>query len=164
MVGTKPVWPKQNRVRDLRATLASLEAAREIDADLLSAILRDACPRLGISLAPHAEVDRLIEVKAWVELGLWLIAWEFPDWSIHRLTRDDARWCCSIGVGGIAMNWVEDIVEFQHDSLPLAVLGAFVQAQLQKTQGTTSSNVTPFRRMELTRSTAEAACPHPTSR
>ena len=69
-----------------------------------------------------------------------------------------------IGVGGIAMNWVEDIVEFQHDSLPLAVLGAFVQAQLQKANGTAPSNVTPFRRMDLTPSTAEVADSHPTGR
>jgi hypothetical protein len=157
------MWPRQNLERELRSLLARIEMAHRIDADLLAKILAGACPRLGTSLAPKAEVERLIQAEAWVELGLWLIGWELPDWGVHRLTRDDARWCCSIGVGGIAVNWVEDIVEFQHDSLPLAVLGAFVQAQLRKAQGATPSNVTPFRRAELTQPSAEPVNPHPTS-
>jgi hypothetical protein len=52
-------------------------------------------------------------------------------------------------VNGIAVNWIDDIVDFQHDSLPLAVLGAFVQAQLRKARGGMPSNVTPFRRSGL---------------
>jgi hypothetical protein len=158
------MWPKRNSERHLGCLLTRIETAHRIDADLLSAVLRGACPRLGMSLAPKAEVERLIQAEAWVELGLWLIAWELPDWSIHCLTRDDVRWSCSIGVGGLAMNWVEDFVEFQHHCLPLAVLGAFVQAQLQKANGVAPSNVTPFRRMELIQSIAKATDPHPTCR
>jgi hypothetical protein len=155
---------KQNHERDLRSLLARVEAADEIRADLISDIQRLACPRLETSFGPNDEARRLIEVGAWVELGIWLIGWELPDWGIHRLTCDDSRWCCSIGVRGIAINWVEDIVEFQHDSLPLAVLGAFVKAQLRKAQGRTPSNVTPFRRMELARPPIEPAKPLHTGR
>jgi hypothetical protein len=156
------MWPKQNPEFDLDSLLARIETARRIDPDRPTAILRGACPRLAATPAPTAEVDRLIKAEAWVELGLWLIAWELPDWSVHCLARDEARWSCSIGVNGIAVNWIEDVVEFQHDSLPLAVLGAFVQAQLRKARGGTPSNVAPFRRSERS-PPPEPANPHQTT-
>jgi hypothetical protein len=87
------MWPKHNPECDLDSLLARVETAHRINPDLLTAVLRGACPRLATRLAPTAEVERLIQAKAWVELGLWLIAWELPDWSVHRLTRDEARWC-----------------------------------------------------------------------
>jgi hypothetical protein len=158
------MWSKQNRERDLRSLLARVETAGAARPDLVSDILRLACPRLEASFGPNDEARRLIEAGAWVELGLWLIGWELPDWGVHRLTCDDRRWCCSIGVRGIAINWVEDIVEFQHESLPLAVLGAFVNAQLQKAQGLAPSNVTPFRRTELTPPVGDPTKPPPTGR
>jgi hypothetical protein len=95
-VETKLIWPRWNLERELRSLLARVESARQVDVDLLSRILAGACPRLGASLAPKTEVDRLTQAEAWVELGLWLIGWELPDWGVHRLTRDDARWSCSM--------------------------------------------------------------------
>ncbi len=80
-------------------------------------------------------MQRLIEAEAWVDLGFWLIGWELPDWAIHRLSCDDSRWNCAICVRGLAINWVEDVAEFQHGNPALAILGAFVQAQVQKAQG-----------------------------
>ena len=67
--------------------------------------------------------------------------------GVHRLSCDDSRWNCSICVRGLAINWVEDVAEFQHDNPALAIFGALVQAQLRKIQGLAPSNVTPFRRM-----------------
>src|SRR3954449_10700163 len=149
LLETRFMWPKQNSSRDLRALSGRISAALRIDPDLVACVLQHACPRLGMLLGPNAKFDRLLYAEAWVELGLWLIAWELPDWSIHGLTRDDARWCCSIGVSGIAVNWVEDVVEFHHDSLELAVFGAFVEAQLRKSDGPTPSNITAFRRLDF---------------
>jgi hypothetical protein len=48
-------------------------------------------------------------------------------------------------VRGLAINWVEDVAEIQHDDPALAIFGALVQAQLRKLQGSAPSNVTPFR-------------------
>ena len=48
-----------------------------------------ACPRLTLGITPSDLVVRLIEAEAWVELGLWLIGWELPDWSVHQLCRGD---------------------------------------------------------------------------
>ena len=80
--------------------------------------------------------------------------WELPDWVIHRLSCDDRRWNCAICVRGLAINWIEDVAEFQHDDA-LAIFGAFVQAQIQKMGGQSPSNVTPFRRLE-----GSGASPH----
>jgi hypothetical protein len=142
------MWFKQNQERDLRSLLARIEAASEPTGELVAELLRCACPRLQAARQPDEPVRRLIEAEAWVDLGFWLIGWELPDWVIHRLSCDDSRWDCAICVHGLAINWVEDVAEFQHDNPALAIFGALVQAQLRKIQGPTPSNITPFRRIE----------------
>ena len=122
--------------------------AFEPTSDMVTELLRVACPRLKWGIQPNDLVRRLIAAEAWVDLGFWLIGWELPDWVIHRLSCDDSRWNCAICVRGLPINWVEDVAEFQHDNPALAIFGALVQAQLQKTQGRAPSNVTPFRRIE----------------
>ncbi len=142
------MWPKQNLERDLRSLLARIETATQPTGGLVAELLHRACPRLQGAPKPSTPVQRLIEAEAWVDLGFWLIGWELPDWAIHRLSCDDCRWNCAICVRGLAINWVEDVAEFQHDDPALAILGALVQAQILKVQGRGPSNVTAFRRME----------------
>jgi hypothetical protein len=134
--------------RDLRALLARIEAAAEPTKDIVAQVVQQACPRLRATRRLDGLVERLIEAEAFVDLGFWLIGWELPDWVVHRLSCDDVGWSCSICVRGLAINWVEDTAEFQHGNHALAILGALVQAQLRKVQGSTPSNVTPFRRIE----------------
>src|SRR3954464_14686069 len=55
-------------------------------------------------------------------------------------------WNCSICVRGLAHNWLDDIADFQHSSLSLAIFGALVEAQLRKAAGEASSNITVLRR------------------
>ncbi|MBZ6075601.1 hypothetical protein [Microvirga puerhi] len=140
------MWPKQNQIRELEIVLARIQAASAIDDGLARDVMTHACPRLAIALRPSLEATRLIDAEAWVDLGFWLISWELPDWVIHRLSCDDRGWSCTICIRGLAINWVEDFAEFQHHSPALAILGAFVQAQILKVQGEAPSNVTPFRR------------------
>jgi hypothetical protein len=112
-------------------------------------VLEYGCPRLQASRCIDDTSAALIAAGAWVELSLFLIERELPDWGVHRISRDDRRWNCSVCVQGLAMNWLDDIVEFQHESLALAIYGALVQAQIRKLDGTAPSNVTPFRRPRL---------------
>ncbi len=140
------MWSKRDRERELRAVLSRIEVAGEPRRTLVADVLRHACPRLGTSLKPSEFVQRLIAAEAWVDLGLWLIGWELPDWSVHRLSCDDSRWNCLISLKGLAINWAEDVVEFQHDNLALAILGALVEAQLRRVKEPTASNVISFRR------------------
>jgi|SRR5215204_1461669 len=149
------MWHMPNQERNLRSLLSRIEATREPTSDLVAELLLHACPRLQAVHGPNLVVQHLVEAKAWVDLGLWLVGWELPDWVVHRLSCDERQWNCAICVRGLAINWVEDIAEFQHDSLALAVLGALVQAQLRKLQGPAPSNVTPFRRIERVRTPRE---------
>jgi hypothetical protein len=142
------MWRKRDQETDLRVLLTRIDGAPEPTRDLVAEILQRACPRLTFGITPSDLVVRLIEAEAWVELGLWLIGWELPDWSVHQLCRGDHSWNCSIGIRGLARNWVDDIADFQHDSLPLAILGALVDAQLRKVEGQAPSNVTVLRRRE----------------
>jgi hypothetical protein len=141
------VWLRKNRERDLRSLLARIETASEPTDAVVAELLRHACPRLEAAPKRSEVVHGLITAGAWVDLGFWLIGWELPDWAIHRLSCDDARWSCAICVRGLAINWVEDVAEFQHDHPALAIFGALVQAQSQKIRGPAPSNVTPFRRI-----------------
>ena len=96
------MWPKRNQEQDLRVLLSRIDGAPEPTRDLVAGILQRACPRLTFGITPSDLVVRLIEAEAWVELGLWLIGWELPDWSVHQLCRGDHSWNCSIGIRGLA--------------------------------------------------------------
>jgi hypothetical protein len=144
------MWSKRNQERYLWMLLSRIDRAPQPTRDLVADVLRLACPRLLASLAPNDLVNRLVEAEAWVELGLWLIGWELPDWDIRQLSRGDSSWNCSICVRGLARGWLDDVADFQHGSLALAILGALVDAQLRKVQGDAPSNVTAFRRREPT--------------
>ena len=142
------MWSKRTQDHDLRVLLSKIDCAPEPTRDLVADVLHHACPRLKASLTPNDLVVRLIEAEAWVELGVWLTGWELPDWGVHQLSRGDHSWNCSICVRGLARDWVDDVADFQHDSLPLAILGALVAAQLRKVEGQAPSNVTVLRRRE----------------
>jgi hypothetical protein len=140
------MWLQQNQERDLRWLLSQIETASGPTHELMAELLYRACPRLQGTPSPDHLVQRLVEAEAWVDLGFWLVGWELPDWVIHRLSCDDQRWNCAICVRGLAINWIEDVAEFQHDNAALAIVGALVLAQLRKAQRPPPSNVTPFRR------------------
>ena len=141
------MWTKQAKERELAGLLSQIERSPAATKDLVLDILARACPRYQ---AAHAvcrgdAVTALIAAGAFVELALRLIELELPDWSIHRLSRDDTGWSCTVCVQGLAMNWIDDFVEFQHEKLGLALYGALIQAQMRKSQGTAPSNVVAFR-------------------
>jgi hypothetical protein len=142
------MWSNRNQETELRVLLSRIERAREPTHALIAETLNCACPRLKSSLAPNDLVLRLIDAEAWVDLALWLIGWELPDWDVHQLSCGDQSWNCSICIRGLARNWADDIAQFQHGSLALAIFGALVEAQLRKLEGCAASNVTAFRRRE----------------
>jgi hypothetical protein len=139
------MWLRRNQERALRSLLSRIEAVSMPTADIVAELLEHACPRFQATPKPTTAVSRLVEAEAWVDLGFWLIGWELPDWVIHHLSYDDRRWNCTICVRGLAITWIEDVADFQHDNPALAIFGALIQAQLRKIQGSAPSNVTPFR-------------------
>lgn len=131
----------------LAALIAEIDAAPLATASLAEKVLERACPRLNSCPARRAAVQQMIQAEAWVDLGLWLVGWELPDWSVHSLSCDESCWNCTIGRRGLVINWA-DVADYQHESVALAVIGAFVQAQLNKAQGLAQSVVAPFTRVQ----------------
>src|SRR3954471_525167 len=85
--------------RNLVLDLFDAEAGRGfvLDDEALDLIVGDIPRPDDRKVAPGrvpnpALLVRLIEAEAWVELGLWLIGWELPDWSVHQLCRGDHSW------------------------------------------------------------------------
>ena len=64
------MWPKQNLEHDLRSLLSQIETASQPTFGLVGELLRRACPRLKGAPHPGDPVLRLIEAKAWVDLGI----------------------------------------------------------------------------------------------
>jgi len=48
--------------------------------------------------------------------------------AVRRLSRDDGEWRCAIGSQWPVPEWLDDVVEFSHPVLPLAILGALIEA------------------------------------
>lgn len=108
-----------------------LRRARTITPKLLSDAIATACVRLASAHQANARscVDRLIDSGAWVDATLTLVALELPQWQIRRLVHEDGEWLCSLSKQPQLPFGFDDICESFHELLPLAVLGALVQAR-----------------------------------
>ena len=105
-------------------------------ADLFRHVMADGCTRLQTlkRSGKTANIDRLIESHAWCDTALALIAIELPVWSIRRLIYDGGEWLCSLSRQPSLPIELDDTAEFRHRVLPLAILGALLEAR-QRTRG-----------------------------
>jgi hypothetical protein len=89
-----------------------------------------ACPRIATPscAAKAARINRLIESKAWTEAALALVELELPQWKLRRLVHEDGIWLCSLSKQWNLPVWLSDNAESRHESLPLAILSALVEA------------------------------------
>jgi hypothetical protein len=90
-----------------------------------------ACTRLATPgcAAGAAAVDRLIASQAWTEAALALVEHELPLWKLRRLVCEDGVWLCSLSKQRNLPIWLSDNAEASHESLPLAILAAFLEAR-----------------------------------
>ena len=100
-------------------------------ADLIHQIIPDACTRLPVLKNPGKprDIDPLIEPGAWCDVALALVSIELPAWHVRRLVREDGEWFCSLTR---QPNWpvdLDDTADASHQALPLAILGAFLEAR-----------------------------------
>src|SRR3954452_13868581 len=106
-----------------RATAAS--------ADLFSDIVRSICPRLA--LLRHTEraarAAQMIELGAWTDAALALLALELPQWQLRRLAYDDGELHCALSTQREMPDWLDQSIEARHADLPIAILRAFVSAR-----------------------------------
>jgi hypothetical protein len=98
---------------------------------LFSKIIADACRRLpNLSRSRGAaRLDRLIAAGAWTDAAFALVELELPAWNLKRLTCEGGEWFCSLSRQPHLPMALDDTADARHDSLPLAILLAFLQAR-----------------------------------
>jgi hypothetical protein len=117
----------EQQLRDLDE---HLRRARTVTPALITDLIARACTRL-LAHPPgtKAKVIRLIESGASCDAALALLALELPQWKLRRLVYEDGEWICSLSRElGLPVE-LDEMAEAHHESLPLAILSAFVEAR-----------------------------------
>ena len=110
----------------LRAALARTD---QVTPALISAALDLAVARCG---APNrveqaSRVRRLIDAEAWTDAALALAGLDHRR-VVRQIALDDGAWHCVIGTHAMVPDWLDDTVVVSHAVLPLAILGAVLDA------------------------------------
>jgi hypothetical protein len=104
--------------------------AKTITPGLVENIVARSCPRFK---AQHpgtkAKVSRLIESGAFVDATVALIELELPGWKLRRLLWNDDIWHCLLSKEPALPIELGEAAVGIHTVLPLAILGAFVEAR-----------------------------------
>jgi hypothetical protein len=82
---------------------------------------------------------RLIDAEAWADAALALLELELPLWQVRRIAYDDGEWFCALSRERELPDWLDQSIEAQHADLALALLSAFVDAQIQNAEVTRPS-------------------------
>jgi hypothetical protein len=104
-----------------------LRRAPAVTLDLISNVIVDACTRLPALNATR--IDQLIEAGAWSDAAIALIEFELPAWKVRRLIYEDGVWLCSLSRQPNLPVELDGTADANHEVLPLAILGAFVEAR-----------------------------------
>jgi len=108
-----------------------LRATHAVTAELMSEVIGEACrrfPSMGQTVKT-ARIEQLISNKAWTDAALALIELELPLWQVRRIAYDEGEWYCALSRERELPDWLDRSIEARHVDLPLAILGAFVEAQ-----------------------------------
>ena len=107
-----------------------LHCANAVTSGLMSDMMAIACVRFGaLGAATKVRVKWLIEVGAWTDATIALLELELPHWKLRRLVKEDGKWLCSLSKRvGIPLAY-DEVAEAGHESLPLAILIALLQAK-----------------------------------
>jgi hypothetical protein len=107
-----------------------LRAAIEPTFGLFSNIIAGACTRIPILAgAQENRIIRLAEVGAWTDAAFALIDLELPTWKVRRLAYENGEWLCSLSCQPNLPMTLDDCAEATHETLPLAILRALVEAR-----------------------------------
>jgi hypothetical protein len=107
-----------------------IRRAQAVTPDLMSKLV--ACTYARMAMPNRAarleRINRLIEAEAWTEAALALVELGLPQWKLRRLVYEDGAWLCSLSKQWNLPDWLSDCAEARHESLPLAVLNAMMEA------------------------------------
>jgi hypothetical protein len=107
--------------------------APAVTTDLLSDVVRSVCPRFASLRHTEraARAEQMIELGAWTDAALALLALELPQWQLRRLAYDSGEWHCALSSQREMPEWLDQSIEAHHADLPIAILRAFVGARQQ---------------------------------
>jgi len=119
--------PRHSRAHDLAQRIA---ASEDVTAHLLAEAMAEACADIpALKTVRAARVHRLIAAGAWTDAALALVELVLPAWHLRRLVCDDGEWQCSLSRElGLPVE-LDDTADAHHALLPLAILGAFLEAR-----------------------------------
>jgi hypothetical protein len=109
----------------------ALQSAPEPLAELLRKVIAVASARRPLlrRAATESRIKRLVAAGAWTEAAFALIELEMPDWTLRRVVYEDGEWLCSLSRRPSLPLALDDTVDGRHETLPLALLRAFVDAR-----------------------------------
>jgi hypothetical protein len=105
------------------------------------------------SARKSTKVGRLVEAGAWCDAALALIEIELPAWSVRRIVHEDGEWFCSLTRQPNLPVPLDDTADASHGILPLAILGAFLEAH-RKMRAVRDANAPTVRQVRASSGTA----------
>ena len=108
-----------------------VQSASAVTADLVSSVIAAACERLPVldRTGKAARLHSLIESGAWTDVALGVVEIDLPQWKLRRLVFEDGKWVCSLSKQAYLPLGLDDSVDARHELLPLAILGALLEAR-----------------------------------
>jgi hypothetical protein len=136
-----------------------ISRADAVTAELVSAVLDLALARCATpNRAQRAQrIRELIGVQAWTDAALALVELDRAR-VVRRLYHDDGDWHCMIGSQWPMPEWLDDTVELAHPVLPLAILGALIDALDQNRAVPAPATSVPQSSSDLRDTTAAICC------
>jgi hypothetical protein len=116
---------------DLDQLERQVRKAAAPNATLIHDVLSNTCTRIQVleRAGKANNIERLIAAGAWCDAVCALIELEIPAWSIRRLVHEDGEWLCSLTREPNLPAAFDDTADAGHESLPLAILCAFLEVQ-----------------------------------
>jgi hypothetical protein len=102
-----------------------LRQARMVSSELFAEVcLRfQACPARA-----QGKVKVLADTGAWLDAVLALLTLELPHWKLRRLVYESGEWLCTLSQRPELPIEIDDVIEAVHESAPLAILSALIEA------------------------------------
>jgi hypothetical protein len=121
-----------------------LRCAQAVSPALMSEVIAETCTRFAAhGSAAKARIKRLIEADAWTDVALALLELELPQWKLRRAVYENDEWFCSLSKQPWLPLGLDELVEARHEVLPLAILGALIQARRAATLGAAKPTIVP---------------------
>jgi hypothetical protein len=119
--------------------------ARELQRGLFDKVIAVACTRLPLlsRLGRAEQLYRLADAGAWTDAALAVIVLELPAWKVRRVACENGEWLCSLSRQPHTPIMLDDTAEAGHETLPLAILRAFIEARRRSSLNIESAPAAP---------------------